>query len=139
MKKKAMLLERRRPALVCLTVLAVFFCSALSRTGASAQSQGILVVGATNVSPLGLTHGCNLIIIQTPNGTPLASVAALVSPAQALQSIWRYNNATGLYQVGYFADPGAPVTFSRTGTAGLGVATESYYFCVNQAATIVSI
>jgi hypothetical protein len=118
--------------------LAVFLLGA-GHDVARSQNQGILVVGATNVSPLALTHGCNLVTIQSPNGTPVAAIAALVSPSMALQSIWRYNNAVGLYQVGYFADAKAPVTFSATGSGGLGTATESYFVCVNQAATIISI
>jgi hypothetical protein len=106
---------------------------------ARAQSQGIQVVGATNTSPLALTHGCNAVTIQSPNGTRLADVAALVKPAAALQSIWRYSNPLRHYEVGYFADPKAPVTFSTTGTGSFGTATESYFLCVNQAATIISI
>jgi len=104
-----------------------------------AQQPGIQVVGATTTAPLGLTHGCNMLVIQTRNGTPVASIAALVTPSTALQSIWRYNNAIAIYQVGYFADPSAPVTFSTTGTGTLGTATETYYLCVNQAAEILPI
>jgi len=120
-------------------ILAALLIPGARPRDALAQQQGIQVVGATNTAPLGLTHGCNMLIIQTQSGTPVAAIAALVAPAAALQSIWRYNNAQGLYQVGYFADPGAPVTFSTTGTGKLGTATETYLLCVNQAAEILPI
>jgi hypothetical protein len=137
-------MRRYRPlsnasALLIALLLSIAFVLGSRQSVVRAQSQGILVVGATSVSPLALTHGCNAIIIQSADGTPVAAIAALVSPAAALQSIWRYNNTAGLYQVGYFADRNAPVTFSATGAGRAGTATESYFLCVNQAATIVSI
>jgi hypothetical protein len=110
---------------------------AVAPNSVSAQNPGIQVVGGTSTSPLALTHGCNAIIIQSANGTRVAAIAALVSPAAALVSIWRYDNATGRYLVGYFSDPRAPVTFATTGRGTTGTATETYSICVNQAATIL--
>jgi hypothetical protein len=70
-------------------------------------------------------------------------------------SIWRFSNNTKQFQAGFFSDPNAPTDFNITGginaapsntttgtQAGPGVAgnqvTETYFICVNQAATIVS-
>jgi hypothetical protein len=124
---------------------------------------GILIVGASTNSPLALLHGCNSIIVTTTAGTPIANIAALVSPSAAVVSIWAFNNGTKQFRAGFFSDPAAPVDFNLTGgtaatqqgsttlagTGGLaqvansGVAagtqvTEDYFVCVNQAAEIIS-
>jgi len=123
---------------------------------------GILVVGATTSQPLGLLHGCNNIIVTTTAGTPIANIAALVSPSAALVSIWAFNNSTKQFRAGFFSDPAAPVDYNVTGgtaasqqggTAAAGAnglattssnvvngvqVTESYFICVNQAAEIIS-
>jgi hypothetical protein len=140
-KRPATLLSRlaARASLTLLPVVIFVFVFMGGADAALGQAPGIQVVGATSSNPLGLTHGCNAVIISSPNGTPLTAIAALVSPASAVVSIWRYNNASNGFQVGYFSDPRAPVTFSTTGTGITGTSTETYYICVNQAATIVSI
>jgi len=78
-----------------------------------------------------------------------------VSPASAVVSIWRFSNATKQFQAGFFSDPNAPTDFVVTGgvnaapsaaVAPLGAAvgtvgnqiTETYFICVNQAATMAS-
>jgi hypothetical protein len=113
---------------------------------------GIQVAGATPFSPIVLSRGCNSVVITSSIGTPVANIAALVSPANAVVSIWRFNNGTKLFQAGYFADVSAPVDFSQTsgaagsvpvGSAGIlpaggGTGTETYYVCVNQQATMIS-
>ena len=76
---------------------------------------GILVVGATTSSPLGLLHGCNNIIVTTTAGTPIANIAALVSPSAAVVSIWAFNNSTKQFRAGFFSDPAAPVDYNVTG------------------------
>jgi hypothetical protein len=67
-------------------------------------------------------------------------------------SIWRFSNATKQFQAGFFSDPAAPTDFATTGAiSGTGVTgttaqpgtsgnqiTETYFICVNQAATITS-
>jgi hypothetical protein len=128
---------RLRAAASVFLFLGLGLSPAMPTESASAQNPGIQVVGATPTSPLALTHGCNAIIIQSPNGTRVAAIAALVSPSAAVVSIWRYSNAGGQYQVGWFADPIAPVTFSITGRGATGTTTETYSICVNQAATIL--
>jgi hypothetical protein len=114
-----------------------------SRTGsrtALAQSPGIHVVGATSVSPLALQRGCNQVITDSPSGAAVAGIVTLVSPPAAVVSIWRFANATQKYQVGFFAEKAAPLDFASTGGpgGGAGRATEAYFVCVNQAATMTS-
>jgi hypothetical protein len=126
---------------------------------------GILVAGATPISPLVLSRGCNSVIITSYVGTPVANIAALVSPANAVVSIWRFNNGTKLFNAGFFSDPNAPVDFVTTGSTSTTTApnaastiiaaptyspatgaltstanniTETYYVCVNQSATMAS-
>jgi hypothetical protein len=115
---------------------------------------GILIAGATTTSPLQLTRGCNQVIVTSTQGTPIANIAALVSPAASVVSIWRFSNSTKQFQAGFFSDPAAPSDFvatGATGTTNLGGAninatapaagtqtTEPYFVCVNQAATMIS-
>lgn len=122
---------------------------------------GILIAGATTTQPLGLLRGCNQIIVQTTAGTPIANIAALVSPAAAVVSIWAFNNSTKQFRLTFSSDPAAPVDFTTTGqtgatqqgstsvagTGGLAInaipaggtqVTEVYWVCVNQSANIIS-
>jgi hypothetical protein len=113
---------------------------------------GILIAGAGPNTPVQLGRGCNQVIVTTTVGTPIANIAALVSPASAVVSIWRFSNATKQFQAGFFSDPAAPTDFATTGAiSGTGVTgttaqpgtsgnqiTETYFICVNQAATITS-
>jgi hypothetical protein len=114
---------------------------------------GILIAGATPTQPLQLTRGCNQIVVTSVPGTPIANIAALVSPAASVVSIWRFNNGTKQFQAGFFSDPAAPTDFiatglpAATGPAATGIlttpsfgtqVTETYFVCVNQAAAIVS-
>jgi hypothetical protein len=77
---------------------------------------GIQVAGATAISPIVLSRGCNNVIITSPVGTPVANIAALVSPQNAVVSIWRFSNATKLFQAGFFSDPNAPTDFTLSGS-----------------------
>jgi hypothetical protein len=129
---------------------------------------GIQIAGATAISPIILSRGCNNVIVTSQLGTPIANIAALVSPQNSVVSIWRFNNNTKLFNAGFFSDPNAPTDFATTGyvttttapnsvgvvtngtnlsyTAGTytttassaGQITESYYVCVNQSATMIS-
>jgi len=87
---------------------------------------------------LRLLHGCNNIIVATTPGTPIANIAALVSPSgvsgaappsrglgttvrntsSALVSVWAFNNRTKQFRAGFFSDPAAPVDFNVTGNTG---------------------
>lgn len=113
---------------------------------------GILIAGATPTAPIQLLRGCNQVIVTTTAGTPIANIVALVSPASAVVSVWRFANNTKQFQAGFFSDPNAPTDFATTGGANAAPSnvaapaagapgtqvTETYFFCINQAATIVS-
>lgn len=96
-----------------------------------AQSLGIHVAGATSTSPLQLSRGCDQIITDSPAGAAVSAIVTLSGPPSAVVSIWRFNNATQTFQVGYFADPAAPVDFHTTGGGTPGRATEAYFVCLN--------
>ena len=125
-------------ALVILGAFVVLVAATIWSKATMAQSPGIHIVGATSVSPLQLSRGCNQVVTDSPNGASVAGIASLVSPPTALVSIWRFNNGTHGYQAGFFADRSAPVDFSSTGTGNAGRSTEGYFICVSQAATLIS-
>jgi hypothetical protein len=91
----------------------------------------IQVAGATAISPIVLSRGCNNVIITSPVGTPVANIAALVSPQNAVVSIWRFSNSTKLFQAGFFSDPNAPTDFTLTGALSTTTAP-------NAASTVIS-
>jgi hypothetical protein len=98
---------------------------------------GATVQGATNVqiTPAPalrpLTRGCNEVITpaNTPVGASFASIAAQVSPASAVVSIWVFNNALHAFQAGFFSTAGAPTDVASTGP------NMSVFICVSGAAT----
>jgi hypothetical protein len=129
-----------------------------STTVAIGGPAGILIAGATNTTPGLLTRGCNQVVTTMTSGTPIANLAALVSPAASVVSIWRFSNSTKQFQAGFFSDPAAPTDFIAAGAVSTTTApqnlgtytggqagaaqqgnvfTETYYICVNSNATIV--
>ena len=113
----------------------------------------ILIAGAEPNTPLHLNRGCNQVTSTTTVATPMGNIDGLVSPLTAVISIWQFSDSTKQFQVGFFSDPNAPTDFTVTGGApsGSGVVgataapgtsgnqtTETYFICVNQAATIAS-
>ena len=59
-----------------------------------------------DVTPL--AAGCNQVVSTFADDTPVATVAAAVTPATALRSLWRLERASGRL-VGYTPDPRVPV------------------------------
>jgi hypothetical protein len=129
-------------SLLAATVLALPVLFALAMPGigggqAQAQQQGILIAGASPTQPYALLRGCNQVVSDAPNGARLAGMVTLVTPSDAVASIWRFNNATQKFQVGFFADPSAPTDFTAMGGNAQGRSTETYFVCVQKAAVIV--
>lgn len=56
---------------------------------------------------LELFPGCNNATVTWPNGMPTSEVAAAVTPASALDAIWRFDSATQRFR-GYSPLPNAP-------------------------------
>lgn len=124
-------------ATAMLPAVCILLISGSAGRPANAQQQGILIAGATATQPYALLRGCNQVVSDAPNGTRLAGMATLVTPGDAVNSIWRYSNATQKFQVGYFTDPAAPTDFTAMGTGATGRSTETYFVCVQKAAVIV--
>ncbi len=137
MRPRASTILRLSPAAAVAALLLL-----LGRAGAPqaalAQPAGIQIAGATPISPIALSRGCNQVVATSPSGTPVAAIAALVRPAGAVVSVWRFSNATLTYQAGYFGGSGVPVDFTRSGVGPGGSVTEAYFICVSQNATMIS-
>jgi hypothetical protein len=102
--------------------------SATLTIGANAT---VSVISPTSTSQVG--PGCVQVIVNTAANTPVSALAKTVTPANALISIWRFNNTTKLFQAGFFSDPNAPTDFTLTNGG-----TETYFYCLQAAATIAS-
>jgi hypothetical protein len=74
-----------------------------------------------------LVAGCNNVALTYPNGTPPTQVA--VSPASALDAIWRYDAAAGQF-VGYSPLPGAPNDLTMLNRL------DAVFVCVHTPATL---
>jgi len=86
--------------------------------------------GAAVADQVALSPGCNNEVLSWPAGTPVATVAAAIQPAGALESIWRFDNAAGGW-LAYTPAPGAPNSYTATvGTL------DTVFLCVSQAATL---
>jgi hypothetical protein len=133
----ALPIRLRAPILAMLPALLAMAAVSLMVGQARAQQQGILIAGASPTQPYALLRGCNQVVSDAPNGARLAGMVTLVTPPGAVASIWRFNNATQKFQVGFFADPSAPTDFMTMGSGAPGRSTETYFVCVQRAAVIV--
>jgi hypothetical protein len=77
--------------------------------------------------------GCVGVTLTSQPGTPIAAIAALVTPQNTLVGIWRLDPLTQRYLAGYFSDPGAPVDFTVTNGG-----TETYTICTRYGGSIHS-
>ena len=77
--------------------------------------------------------GCVGVTLTSQPGTPIAAIAALVSPPDTLVGIWRLDPLTQRYLAGYFPNPGAPVDFVATNGG-----TETYSICTRYGGSIHS-
>ena len=120
-------------------LLAALLLAALTNGPAlHAQQQGILIAGGSPTSPVQLGRGCNQVIAEVPNGAKVAALVALVTPTDAVVSVWHFSNATKLYRAGWFGDQTAPTDFSAIGAPIPGRSTDSFMICVNKSALILS-
>lgn len=78
-----------------------------------------------------LSAGCSNLVLSWPTGTPLAEVAAALSPSQALRAIFKLDAATGRYR-GY--SPSAPAFANDYMT--IDAPLDAVFVCVNQAASL---
>lgn len=76
-----------------------------------------------------LSPGCNMATLTFASGTDAATVAGAVSPASALQTIWRRDNATGTFEAYSAAAPEASDLLS----VGL---LDAVFLCVDADASV---
>ncbi|MFN8559282.1 MAG: hypothetical protein U0531_18745 [Dehalococcoidia bacterium] len=84
---------------------------------------------STGTESVELVTGCTNVVLTWPGGTPIATVAAAISPAAALTAIWRLDPATQLYQ-GYSPQVGA--SNDLTSVAAL----DAVYICTTEVAAL---
>lgn len=101
-----------------------------STTGAviEASMQQTPAAGATEAVPL--VVGCNPVTLTWPNGTAATTVAAAISPASALGSIWKFN-AAGASWLGF--SPSAPVEVNDLQSVQR---LDAVFVCMNAAGTL---
>jgi hypothetical protein len=95
------------------------------------QQGGITIATARLTEAVALSAGCSNLVLSWPTGTPLAAVAAALSPSQALRAIFKLDAATGRYR-GY--SPSAPAFANDYMT--IDAPLDAVFVCVNQAASL---
>jgi hypothetical protein len=85
------------PAIVALVALVAFAATACTTSSQAQDAE----------RSLSLSAGCNMAALTFPPGTDPATVADNVSPSDALDTIWRLDNATGSFQAFATAAPEA--------------------------------
>ena len=106
------------------TILALATLLALVLTGSAATSRAQDGQRTVNLSP-----GCNMVTLTFASGTDAASAAAAVSPADALDTIWRLDNVSRTFQAFM---PQAPQASDLTSVNLL----DAVFMCVDAGATI---
>jgi hypothetical protein len=86
--------------------------------------------GTGTTEPVSLFAGCNNVALTWTAGTPITTVAAAISPAGALESIWRYDNASGQF-AGFSPNPNAPSDYRA-----VQIALEPVFVCMRAPATL---
>ncbi|MGB6836259.1 MAG: hypothetical protein WBF66_00965 [Dehalococcoidia bacterium] len=112
-------MTQRIVAILALATLIALTSTALTTTSRAQDAQRTV-----NLSP-----GCNMTTLTFADGTDTATVAAAVSPPDALDTIWRLDNATGTFQA---FTPKAPQASDLTSLNLL----DAVFICVDAAADI---
>lgn len=92
-------------------VSAVLGLIALVSAGGREATSVRPVSAATDIVPL--AAACNNEALTWPANTPLTTVAAGITPAGAMESIWRFDNAEAKFY-GFSLLPGAPNDYVNT-------------------------
>jgi hypothetical protein len=83
-----------------------------------------------NLESVALVEGCNPIAATWPNATAIATVSGAVTPATALEAIWKFDPATSTWK-GF--SPSAPAAVSDLASVDR---LDAIFICVNAAATV---
>lgn len=105
-------------------------CSAVNKPEIASVSKEISVTLTPDLESVDLVTGCNPVAATWAKGTAIKTVADAVSPASALDAIWKFDPATGTW-MGY--SPTAPAGVSNLSTVDR---LDAIFVCVNAAATI---
>jgi len=112
-------MRKRAAIILALAVLLAVTLPALTTTSRSQDAE----------RTLDLSSGCNMATLTFATGTDAATVAAAISPPDALDTIWRLDNVIGTFQA--FA-PQAPQASDLLSVNLL----DAFYLCLDTAATI---
>jgi plastocyanin len=82
------------------------------------------------VERVDLFAGCNNVSLTWPDGTPAATVAAAVTPPNALQAIWRFDNSTQTFRA---FSPQFPQASDLTTVNRF----DAVFICMNAAGTLM--
>jgi hypothetical protein len=103
-------------------------CSAIPLLSGGRVTFGTMTLSASPET-LPLSSGCNNVTLTWPDGTPTREVAAAVTPAPVLASIWRLDAATQTFR-GFSPIPNAPNDLVTVNML------EPVYICVQAPATL---
>jgi len=79
---------------------------------------------------ISLVAGCNNVTLTWAAGTPTTTVAAAITPAGSLETIWRFDAGQNRF-FGFSPIPNAPNDYTA-----VGARLEAVFICVRQAATL---
>ena len=102
----------------------------LDRDRSVSASDKVTLSQTPNLESVALVEGCNPLAATWPDATAIATVSGAVAPAEALEAIWKFDPATGMWQ-GF--SPTAPAGVSDLATIDR---LDAIFVCVNAAATI---
>ncbi len=102
----------------------------LDRDRSVSASDKVSLSQTPNLESVALVEGCNPLAATWPDATAIATVSGAVAPAEALEAIWKFDPATGMWQ-GF--SPTAPAGVSDLATVDR---LDAIFVCVNAAATI---
>ena len=102
--------------------------------GTTAATTSTATTPATTASAamqtVSLAGGCSNVVLTWPEGTPLSTVAAAVSPAGSVGAIWRFDSDSGRFR-GY--SPAAPVAADYI---AVQARFEAVFVCLNAPAAM---
>jgi hypothetical protein len=101
----------------------------LDRDRSVSATEVVDLSGTPDLEAVALVEGCNPVASTWPDATAIADAAGAVAPAEALDAIWNFDPATGMWQ-GY--SPSAPAAVSDLESIDF---LDAIFVCVNAAAT----
>jgi hypothetical protein len=113
-------------------VLALAAVAALAGAWAWSRGAPARLEAATATDTVTLAATCNNVALTWPGGTPISMVAAAVSPANALESIWKQTIVgDDLRFTAWSPLPGAPNDYTAT-----ALQLEAVFICMRAGGTL---